>query len=391
MPKIRTFHVFHTECLYSRGGEKYLYELLTRMSKRYTITLYIHRINVYWRRRYEESNIRTQLLWTPRRFYWLVLPYTIWRNVGVLRKQIRNNDVIFATNFPVNLMGVLVSDKTLCHCFEPIAIFYDHLRIKSLPTFSRICVTVARLCYSWLDKYAVRNCAILTTLNTSVTPHILATYGKQPDAYIRNGVDCDFFSPSPAKRKKSQITLLGHSTDYTIFKGTEQLFEILRELKQMTTNFRVIITESIHDQSMFQKYTDTIARYGLTKYVSFAGNLTENRMKQFYRTIDYYIYTGSPHSAGGSTASLSVLESQACGTPVIRSVGNDDEIIHPETGYYIDPDNPAAAAHTIFRVITFSQPKRASMRAAARKHVVEKHSWDVASKTLERIIQKLKT
>lgn len=388
-PKPNVHHkklfVFHTECIYTRGGEKYLYQILRGLAHSYNVTLYVHSINSYWRLLYEKEHIDVQLLWTPKHLYWILLPITLAVNFARLRHIVSRNDLVYATNFPVNLLAVFLSSKTLCHCFEPLAIFYDTRRIDSLPAFSRFCVIVAKHLYAFLDKYAVRTSTILTTLNSAVTPYILAAYGRKPDAYIPNGIDTVFFSPGPTKQPG--VFVIGHSTDYTVFKGTEQFLRGLNKLKQYG-QFAALITETINDPVMRNKYKQMSAAMNLDTHVRFVGNLSEKKLVRFYQSIDVYCYTGSPHSAGGATASLSVLEAQACGTPVVRSFGSKHEIVNGQTGYYINPDNPADIAK---KLETFMRNPnlRYNMGRRAREYVTGNHRWDIAISRLKKNLSKL--
>ncbi len=382
----QTLFVFHTECMYTRGGEKYLFEILKRLAARYTITLYVHAINAYWYGLFAEHGIRVKLLWTPRRFYWLLLPVTLLVNVVGLRREIAKHALVIATNFPVNTIAVSLSDRTICHCFEPLGVFYDARRIASLPLFSRISISVAKFFYAPLDKQTVRKSAVLTTLNPSVTPHIQAVYQRTPDIYVPNGIDATFFTPRALGQKRRRFTI-GHSTDYTVFKGTEKFIAGLAMLKHKT-RYRVTISETRYDGAVRKDYEKQIRELGLTGVVRFVGNLTESQLLTFYRSCDVFCYTGSPHSAGGATASLSVLEAQACGIPIIRSIGNTDEIVQDKTGFYINPDDPADIARNIMK-LSDNTAVRQAMGKEARRHILTNHGWDRSVRRLHMALRLL--
>ena len=187
--------VFHTESIHLRGGEKYLFELLKRLAKKYDIVFYTERISPYWRLNFVKNAISVKTLWRPSHLYWPLLPITLTINYLMLKRKIIPDDIILSTNFPVNLLSVLLSRKTLCHCFEPMVIFYDPIRIDTLSLKSRLFVKTAKLLYSWLDKYAINHSHYLTTLNHAVEKYILAVHGRKPDAFIPNGIDAKRFVP----------------------------------------------------------------------------------------------------------------------------------------------------------------------------------------------------
>ncbi len=388
MPK-KTLYVFHTESLYSRGGEKYLFELFKRVSKYYTVIMYFESVSTDWGKLYRKEGIEIRKLWKPNRFYWFLLPLTLLINAIRLKKTIKKSDVVFATNFPVNLLAIFLSKKTICHCFEPLGIFYDPIRIKLLPLFSKVCVSVAKSLYARADNFAIHHSTVLTTLNVSVEKHILNTYGRKPDMYIPNGVDPHVFSPKKNIKKKNEICVIGHSTDYTVFKGTTDLLKAIALVAQKTKKFRVLISESITDLSVKKIYMRFLSEHKLNRVVRFTGNLTEKQLVHFYQNIDVFCYAGSPECAGGSTASLSVIEAQACGTPVIRSRGNDDEIVHGKTGYYIDPSNPMTFAEQIVKFTKRKTKDIIHLRQAAVRHVKENFQWDVSSTRVVKIVRSL--
>ncbi len=377
------FHVLHTESVYSRGGEKYLYELLLRIAKTQRVHLYLHAISPKWKRLYKRAGISVTQLWRPPRLFWLLLPVTLLINFLELKRVLKQNSVVFATNFPMNFLGVLISNHTICHCFEPLAIFYDPVRVASLSKFSQLCVAVAKFLYAPLDIWAYNTTSVLTALAPSVVPYILETYKRNPDIFLPNGVDTRFFSPKPKKwGGAGSVLTIGHSTDYTIFKGTENFLAILASLSRSTVPFVAYISESIADPQIKKQYESYIQKNHLSGVVHFVGNIDESRLADYYRSLDVFVYTGSMVSAGGSTASLSVLEAQACSTPVIRSRGDDQEIQEGITGFYINPRNHKHASSVMQKFYMLSTKEKSAMRKSARKYVCDRFSWDATGRVL---------
>lgn len=381
-------YVFQTESILTRGGEKYLYELLKRLNKNYKIVLFLQKVSPYWNNVYKKEKITVRLLWQPPHFYWILLPLTLIINWFKLKKEIKKDDVVFATNFPLSFLAIFLSKKTICHCFEPLAIFYDPIIIKHRSAFSRFCITVAKLLYSDLDKFAIKQCSVLTTLNKEVEQHILETYHRKPNFYLENAVDTDFFKMD-AKKKQKQRFLIGHSTDYTPFKGTENFLQIAKLLIKKFPNIKIEITESMVYKDIKNKYIEFVEKNNLGKNISFIGNLSEKQMANFYQRIDAFCYTGSPLCAGASPASLSVLEAESCGTIVIRSIGNSNEIENKKTGYYIDPDNHKQSSRIISKYLQLSDKEKAVMSKNAFRYVRNNFSWDLTAKRLENIISSI--
>ncbi len=383
-------YVFHTESIYLRGGEKYLYEILRRIAKTRPVVLYLHAVSPWWRTRYNHAGVTVYSLWRPRRLYWLCIPITILIDYISVRKTIKRNDVIFATNFPMNFLAVALSRNTICHCAEPLPIFYDRVRIKSLPLFSQVCVFLAKLAYAPWDSLSYQRCTKLTTLNPSVEAHVLAVHKRKPDIFLTNGVDDQRFSPTKKSRYRKLFTI-GHSTDYTVFKGTQDFLAAINVLHKSRLRFRALISESIRDPNMKRVYVSYIKRHGLQKVVTFVGTLSEQNLANFYKNLDVFVFTGSPEGSGAAAASLSVLEAQACGVPVVRSVGEDFEILEGITGYHTDPHDGSATAAAIQKILLKTAAQKRKMGSEARKHVTNFFSWNTTSSQLETMIKNLLT
>jgi glycosyltransferase involved in cell wall biosynthesis len=208
---------------------------------------------------------------------------------------------------------------------------------------------------------------------------------------VPNGVDANVFNTegkiSVGKNRASFFTI-GHSTDYTVFKGTLNFLKSLPGLLKKTRQFRVLISESITDDKVKQKYCNFVQKNELSKYVHFVGNLTEKQLVRFYQKIDVFCYSGSHECAGGSTASLSVVEAQACGTPVIRSVGNNDEIVHRVTGYMVNPTDYKAVSNQIAEFFRLSYRAKRMFQKNARNHVCKNFNWKQSSEAINALISK---
>lgn len=384
-----TLHVLLTESIFSRGGEKYPFELLRRVSRYYPVCLHVLTISPQWKRLYTKEQIRIDRLWRPHRLFWILLPITLLVNYVRLRRSVGQRDVVFSTSFPMNFLAVLLSRRTICHCAEPLAIFYDSLRIASLPWFSRLCVRLAKLMYARLDRWAFTSCSVLTSLNRSVEQHVLRIYGRKPDILLPNGVDTQQFSPSKNRHFK-RTPLLGHSTDYTVFKGTNRFLRMLAHLHGRRVQFRAIISESITDPAMKQTYRTYITNHAIRHKVRFVGRLSEAALAAFYRKLDLFVFTGSPEGSGAAAASMSILEAQSCGVPVIRSIGDDRELVAGKTGYYIDPNNIKASGGAIQTFLCLPKSIKLRMGAAARQYVQKNFSWDVTAGVFLRTIQTIR-
>lgn len=97
-----------------------------------------------------------------------------------------------------------------------------------------------------------------------------------------------------------------------------------------------------------------------------------DRLADLLSAADLYV-SAMPHETFG----LSVVEAQACGTPVlgVRAGAMVERIADGETGLLVPPDDPAAMADAIERLTRDRESLRA-MGRASRAHVEQEFSWN---------------
>jgi len=380
--------VLHTEFIALRGGEKYFYELIRRVSQKYAISLYVEDVSPYWEKQFNKLHVNVYKLWRFPCCYWILLPITFLINFFRLRKRVGEGSVVFATSFPLNYLAVLLSKKTIVLCSEPLSIFYDSVRVHTMSLRAKLFVTIARVLYRPFDTYGIRHANVLATLNVHVASYINNTYQRSPDIYLPNGVDHQIFSPVKRRVPHNRFILL-HSTDYTMLKGTELLIRSISRVVRHYSDIEVHISESISDTIEKEKYTALVRSLHLEGEFQFVGTVSEKKLPSFYRSGDVFCYLGSPFCGGGSTASLSVIEAQSCGIPVLRSLGGNGEIVDQKTGYYIHDYSENGVAKEIVRFLRLPNSKKRMLSRAARHHSVKKFSWDKTANTLVSIINKL--
>lgn len=380
--------VLHTEFTDLRGGEKYFYELIRRVSQKHAVSLYVENISPYWRERFNKSRANVYVLWKFPCCYWMLLPIALLINFIRLRGRVGEGSVVFATSFPLNYLAILLSKKTIVLCSEPLSIFYDSVRVRTMSIRAKLFVTIARVLYRPFDTYGIRHANVLATLNPHVASYIKNRYRRTPDVYLPNGVDHQIFSPVKRRVPHNRFILL-HSTDYTTLKGTELLIRSMSRVVQRYSNIEVWISESVCNPTEKEKYISLVRSLHLEGAFRFVGTVSEKKLPSFYRSGDVFCYLGSPFCGGGSTASLSVIEAQSCGIPVLRSLGGNGEIVDQKTGYYIHDYSENGVAKEIVRFLRLPNSKKRMLSRAARHHSVKKFSWDKTANTLVSTINKL--
>jgi len=381
----------HSHFLFSTGGTRFVFEVVSYLKKQYEITIVVERTSDEWRKKYKKLGINIveiSPLSSNNLLYWLFFPYFLLQNFLKLKKIISRKDIIVSSMFPMNFLSIPLSRKTINYCFEPFAFFYDKDLQKSFPLFSKILLQLLSFFFSPFDKWGTLHSQKLLAINPSVGKLIEKTYKRKPDAYTYLGVDTDFFSPkiAPINPKKNKPVILFHSTDYSPLKGTDYLIKALRFLKNY--DFYLLISETLANITQKKHLEKLINKYKLSKKIRFLGHLPYKKLPKYYTYADIYCFTGNPEAMGASAASLSVLEASASELSVIRSIGNKDEVIAGKTGLLVDPRDSRELAIALKKLIK-NKTLRRNMGKNGRQHILKNYTWPKVAKTVSEEIEKL--
>lgn len=376
---MKTIYWLHSHFLLSTGGTRFIFEVISQLSKTYRVVVIVEKTNEEWKKKYTEINveiIETLPLSSNNILYWLFLPIFIVISYIKSKTTIKKNSVVISSMFPMNIIGNLVSNKHIFYCFEPYAFFYDTDLKKSFNKLKQVLLKLLTTIYSPLDKLAVKNVTKLLAINPSVGKWIHKIYKRDPDNYSFLGVQTDFFKPSakPIKNKTLEYIRLFHSTDFTPLKGTHYLLAAMKHIKKYP-HIQLLISESISNPEVKKDFIAYIKTNDLDSTVTFVNHIPYSELPNYYSYCDIYCFTGAPQSTGATAASLSVLEASASGLSVIRSIGNDDEVIDNVTGLIIDPRNSINLAKSII-ALSKNKALRKKMGENGRKHILQKYTWD---------------
>ena len=169
--------------------------------------------------------------------------------------------------------------------------------------------------------------------------------------YAPNGVDAAFFSPEGRKEYEPgriRIGWVGKVKAAKNYDVVDQAFARLREF-------------GIEGE-----------RVALSKSTKRNAVLSKERMRDFYRSIDYYLCTswheGTPNPA---------LEAAACGVPVLTTrVGNMPELIREgRNGFFIEP-RLDSIMELVSRIRDIGKEAYGSLSSAARSSILEDWLWE---------------
>ncbi len=194
--------------------------------------------------------------------------------------------------------------------------------------------------------------------------------GEDKIIIIPRWVDLDSFKFVPYSRRGEKVTILSVGR-ISPSKGYEYLIEAMRRVVRTDpyVNLKIVGDVSSSHQRYFNYLKSMVQRYSLNYNIKFVG----------YRK-DIPLLLSSAHllvapSVVEESFGRVIIESFACGTPVIASrLGAFPEIIEDKkTGILVPPRDPQSLSDAILKVLQ-DRPFAERMTVAARKTVEEKFS-----------------
>ncbi len=195
---------------------------------------------------------------------------------------------------------------------------------------------------------------------------------------IKGGIDTRRFCPEDSVPKEKQILYVGRILPH---KGINYLIEAFRLLARH--DYRLVMIGRVYSERFFE-YLQELAT-GLP--VTFLHDADDQRILKHYRqarvsvlpsvhTDCYGGYTPVPELMG-----LTLLEAQACGTPVIcTDAGGMHEFVEPgQTGSVVEQNSPTALAAALRHYIELSDRQYAQYQQNCRAWV-EPLSWQAVAR-----------
>src|SRR2546430_11473899 len=132
--------------------------------------------------------------------------------------------------------------------------------------------------------------------------------------------------------------------------------------------------------------SDLVAQLGLGDAVRLLGFVSDDALPALYNAADLFVLASRRYDLLVEGFGISIVEASASGLPVIgsRSGGIPEAIRDGETGFLVDPDDPAAVAATAIRLLG-DEGLRRRMGAAGRAAVESYYNWDRVAADLIRI------
>jgi glycosyltransferase involved in cell wall biosynthesis len=211
----------------------------------------------------------------------------------------------------------------------------------------------------------------------SMRGEVLAAFSLPRDKVIvlPNGIDLESFdrhAPAPGERDRYALPwekIVFYAGRHVYDKGVDVLIEAARILLSRRGDAKFVVA----GDGPMRMHLEWLARsYGLGDKVLFTGRLPDDALYRAMKLADVVVVPSRYEPFG-----IVVLEAMAAAKPVVASrVGGLNEIVvDGETGLLVPPEDPAALASAIERLLDNPGMAR-EMGLRGRRRVEELYRWD---------------
>ncbi len=227
------------------------------------------------------------------------------------------------------------------------------------------------------EKELVKDCHRIIASTVKGKEDLISYYDASPEtvSVIPCGVNLDLFRPIKREIARGYTGLNDESIILFVgrivpLKGIDNLLKAMTYLERKQRIKLAVIGGDEHSQAEMQRLKNLSRSLKINESVTFLGLVKQEMLPFFYSAADLCVVPSYYESFG-----LVVLESLACGTPVVATkVGGAESVIrHGETGYVVTDNDPCYLADKIARLLSTSNGNRGfvgSVRAS-----VTKYSW----------------
>jgi len=173
-----------------------------------------------------------------------------------------------------------------------------------------------------------------------------------------------------------------------IHKGIDTVIRALPAVRAAVPSVRYVVAGVGSRRPEFERLA---AALGVGDAVRFLGFVGDDELPALYNAADLYVGASRRYDLLAEGFGISIVEASACGLAVVggRSGGVPDAVRDGETGILVDPDDPAAVAAGITRLLADAGVRR-RMGAAGRRAVETYYNWDRVARDLIQIDAELR-
>ena len=240
-----------------------------------------------------------------------------------------------------------------------------------------------------MERDLAQNCHHIIAPTEKEKEALVRHYGASPEriSVIPCGVNLELFQPVDKELARRELGFTDSKLILFVgriepLKGIDQLLQAIPYLPNTEGLRLVIIGGDEHNQDEMERLQELSRSLHIQDAVTFLGLVKQERMPYFYSAADVCVVPSYYESF-----CLVVLESLACGTPVVGTDVGDlrDVIRQGETGYIVSGNSPHQLADKI--ALLLSQPRRDTESTLAIRASVSRFSWSNVAETIIREFQ----
>src|SRR4030043_322152 len=235
-----------------------------------------------------------------------------------------------------------------------------------------------------LEKELVKDCHRIIASTERGKEDLITYYDAAPEtiSIIPCGVNLDLFRPIKRETARCHLGLNGESIIVFVgriipLKGIDNILKAMAYLEGKRRIKLVVIGGDDHSQAEIQRLKNLSRSLKIDESVIFLGSVKQEMLPFFYSAADLCVVPSYYESFG-----LVVLESLACGTPVVATkVGCAESVIrYGDTGYVVTDNDPCCLADKISRLLSTPNGKTDFVRSVRAS--VAKYSWSNISEAI---------
>ncbi|OPL18163.1 MAG: hypothetical protein AVO35_06570 [Candidatus Aegiribacteria sp. MLS_C] len=190
------------------------------------------------------------------------------------------------------------------------------------------------------------------------------------------GIDTGFYSPGPPEPEQGTFLYVGRLKRY---KGVHLIISALRLLREAGRDCRLTVLGSGDYDHELRKLA---SKQGLEDSVTFEGFVSQERKLHWLRRAWAAVFPSEKEGWG-----LTVIEANACGTPVIASdsEGLRDSVRNGETGILVPHGDLEALAEAMGRIASDSELR--SDLGAKGKEWAGNFDWDSTARRMLQVME----
>ena len=168
------------------------------------------------------------------------------------------------------------------------------------------------------------------------------------------------------------------------YKGIDTSLKAVAEVRKAGHEVGYLVIGAGKKKDAYKKLAQEL---GIEEAVRFIGTVPDKELPALYNVAE--VYLGVSRRAEGTRVEgfgIALAEASACGLPVIagRSGGVAEAVKDGDTGFVVDPEDPAAAAQALTRLLS-DQLLARRLGQAGRKAVETNFNWDRVVRDLREI------